>query len=719
MSITEKAILIVGHSSGKILGGAELSLLDNIRSLVALNRRVVVIIPEKVNQLYIEKIRTYTQEIYFINIPWNVGKNEPKQEIIKEIIEIADKTKAEMILSNTITLIEPLIAAKRISIPSVCIVREVPENGSSLANLLNKTLDQIIAEIHSLSDYIIANSLYTIYKFHSNGRSAVVRNTFNEDLLAVSREKHLKFCVGFVGNSHPEKGFDDFIKIARRFESDQNIHFLAYGLITSELSAEMAIELPRNIELRGYETDHVKIYANLDLLIQPSYLNETFSRVTLEAMASGIPVIAYNRGALSELFDNGANGFLIKPGDIDELHRLVNYLASNLEINVGMGQNARNYARMNYAPELQIQDLRRALIAVTDYHNNMHFSSDLKIVIPELNRSQFKDPFLVGNRARFATATGVKFISNSNFVVASLLGKQLHLFEFDPILRTSKLLVSIDSQNGSNLVSLDAIDFNGKDLLIGSDCEFSSISTYRVSNSTLEYAETIPVGNDTKNYVHGATFVTPDSKIVAACITDGEKGISFYNKATKRRIGHFQSGEWGVKDMAMLGAGSNRFIAVLAKSNVGQELGTKHAINLVLVQTNKRFFKFKKFKIVSEFLIPDESIECILIRGEYIFLASQSADSIIVIRHENDKLYKVDDLQGFSFPHGVDISPDGKWMGVANYGTSSISIRENIFSTDPVTFKAKVGKKNLNKKRLPDNRKNRSNKRALSGDEEI
>ena len=144
-------------------------------------------------------------------------------------------------------------------------------------------------------------------------------------------------------------------------------------------------------------------------------------------------------------------------------------------------------------------------------------------------------------------------------------------------------------------------------------------------------------------------------------------------------IGHFSTGDWGVKDMAMLALDSDRFIAVCTKSNVGQDLKTEHAINLLVVQTSKWLFRFKRFKVISEFLIPDESIETIQIRGEYIFLACQSADSITVMRHENGNLYKVDELQGFSFPHGVDISPDGKWMAVANYGTSSVRIRENTF----------------------------------------
>jgi glycosyltransferase involved in cell wall biosynthesis len=678
--MSEKAILIVGHSSNEIIAGAELSLLDNLKSLVAMGKRVVVILPHDRNQQYIERISKYTQEIYFILIPWNLGKNDPDTKVIERIVEVAKITNTKIILSNTITMHEPLIAARRLSIPGVCIVREVPADGSLLSKTLNKSLEQIISEIHSLSDYIIANSKYTLFKFHLNGRSSIVRNTFNEDLLRISREKHHNFCVGFVGNSNLEKGFGDFIKIARNFEYNHNVRFLAYGDIETGIPAEMLQDLPNNIELRGYESNQINLYENMDLLLQLSNLNETFSRVTLEAMASGLPVIAYNRGALSELFDNNTNGFLINPGDIDEVQRLINYFIQDSEIRTKMGQKARNFVKSNFSQDLQIQDLRSTLIAIVKNHeNNQGFSSDLKVQISEINRSHFKDPFLVGNRARFATATGVKFVSNNHFVVASLLGQKLHLFSFDPILRSSTLMDSTDSQNGSEIVSIDAIDFNGIDLLIGSDCEYGSISTYRVSDSSLEYVETIPVGKKGKTYVHGAIFVTPDAKIVAACITDGEKGVSFHKKTTKKRIGHFTTGEWGVKDLAMLGAGSNQFVAVCTKRNVGQDLGTEHEIKLVLVQTSKRFFRFKKFKIISEFRIPDESIETIHIRGEYIFLACQSSDSIMVMRCENNNFCLVDELQGFSFPHGVDISPDGKWMAVANYGTSSVSIRENKY----------------------------------------
>jgi glycosyltransferase involved in cell wall biosynthesis len=673
--MTEKSIMIVGHSSGTFLGGAELSLLDFVRSLVSLGRRVVVIIPSEENQNYIQEIKKYTKELYIIRINWWAKEYFPNPEIVKVLSEIALNTKAEMIMSNTITMREPLLAARNLSIPSVCIVREVPEDGTKLANTLNKSLAQIISEIHSHSDYIIANSKYTLNAFYLDGKTAIVRNTYDENLSTLVKEAHPTFNVGFLGSSSLEKGLDDLIKIARNFESDNRIRFYSYGEFIASLLPAMAADLPTNIDFMGYELRKELIYGKLDLVLQLSTLNETFSRVTLEAMAANVPVIAYNRGALAELVNHGVTGFLVQPRETNEVQELISHLLQHRESLVQMGREAREFAISHYSPDLQKGDLQTALAAITRNHAKKSSTlPDFEIKVSKLNRSHHKEPFLVGNRARLATATGVKFVTDNQLVVASLLGRQLHLYEFNLGLRTSKLLSTVDTQNGKELVSIDAFDFNGKDLLVGADCESSSISTYRVWHSTLEYVDTFQVGEKPKNYIHGAKFVSSDPEVMAACITDGEKGITFYDRATGERLGHYSTGDWGVKDMAMVNLNSNEFIAMCTKNNVGRDLHTKHTIALKFVQINKRF---GEFKVLSEYVFKDASMETIQIRGEYIYLACQSSDSVIVMRHDKTSIHLVDELHGFSFPHGVDISPDGKWMAVANYGSSSISIREN------------------------------------------
>jgi glycosyltransferase involved in cell wall biosynthesis len=55
-------------------------------------------------------------------------------------------------------------------------------------------------------------------------------------------------------------------------------------------------------------------YASADLFLFPS-LTETFGNVVSEALASGLPVVAYDRAAASELIQHHRNGWLVKPGD--------------------------------------------------------------------------------------------------------------------------------------------------------------------------------------------------------------------------------------------------------------------------------------------------------------------------------------------------------------------------------------------------------------------
>ncbi|MDP1651952.1 MAG: glycosyltransferase family 1 protein [Rhodocyclaceae bacterium] len=55
-------------------------------------------------------------------------------------------------------------------------------------------------------------------------------------------------------------------------------------------------------------------YASADLFLFPS-LTETFGNVVTEALASGLPVVAFDHAAAGELIDNGHNGLLATPGN--------------------------------------------------------------------------------------------------------------------------------------------------------------------------------------------------------------------------------------------------------------------------------------------------------------------------------------------------------------------------------------------------------------------
>lgn len=160
------------------------------------------------------------------------------------------------------------------------------------------------------------------------------------------KELNGKFVVGHVGQlDDAAKGQRQILEVAGELLWEYpNIHFvlLGEGRDASALSAE-AYLLP-NVTFAGWQGDLRPWYRAMDLFLFPSR-SEALGTALLEAMVSGLPVVATSVGGIAELVRSGQEGLLCAPGDTAAMARAVKLFSNSKEEAWAFGQRARCRAR--------------------------------------------------------------------------------------------------------------------------------------------------------------------------------------------------------------------------------------------------------------------------------------------------------------------------------------------------------------------------------------
>ncbi|MDP6575957.1 MAG: glycosyltransferase family 4 protein [Candidatus Peribacteraceae bacterium] len=154
--------------------------------------------------------------------------------------------------------------------------------------------------------------------------------------------------------------------------NNPEVHFLLVGKMAPAFAPHIDSALKRADELKLKERFHIRpetteikeIYALSDIAICNSYI-EAFPLVTLEAMASGLPVIATEIYGISEQLEQRKTGMLVLPGNKRELIDAIETLISDREFAVELGRNAQRYVLENFTKEKQYQKYEALINNVT------------------------------------------------------------------------------------------------------------------------------------------------------------------------------------------------------------------------------------------------------------------------------------------------------------------------------------------------------------------
>ena len=149
--------------------------------------------------------------------------------------------------------------------------------------------------------------------------------------------------VLYVGRLAPEKNLGLFVEGA-----------LAMRAIDASLRVVLVGDGPQGAELRARHPDFVfagartggdlaEHYASADAFLFPS-TTETFGNVTLEAMASGLAIVAYDYAAARQHLRHGASGLLAAPGARASFIGMAEQLARDSELRRRLRSEARRAA---------------------------------------------------------------------------------------------------------------------------------------------------------------------------------------------------------------------------------------------------------------------------------------------------------------------------------------------------------------------------------------
>jgi len=164
------------------------------------------------------------------------------------------------------------------------------------------------------------------------------------------------FIILFVGRLAASKGVDYLIRcvpsISSEFDANAKFVIIGEGEEKKELvRLTKKLGVDKNVFFKGYVPFDQLLhwYSNAIVTVLPSISRlEAFGIVQLESMACETPVIASKLPGVKEIVEDGITGFLVEPGNTEELADAIIRILSDREKAQRMGKEGRKVVERKY-----------------------------------------------------------------------------------------------------------------------------------------------------------------------------------------------------------------------------------------------------------------------------------------------------------------------------------------------------------------------------------
>jgi len=242
----------------------------------------------------------------------------------------------------------------KFGVPIVSTNHAMPENLmdnilllAPIARPINYMLRQYGMRFHSKADFITMPTQSAIKMFKATEKMTTPMEAVSNgiDLVRFQPGKPGKKIyeqfklpqdepiITYVGRIDVEKHLPVLIKAFAEIRKKQKAHLMIVGsgqdtLNLKEIAHELGVYDHITFTGRVSEEDKVLLHQIGTVFVMPSP-TELQSIATLEAMASGQPIVAVDAGALRELCQNERNGFLCAKDDVQQIAESLSYIISN------------------------------------------------------------------------------------------------------------------------------------------------------------------------------------------------------------------------------------------------------------------------------------------------------------------------------------------------------------------------------------------------------
>lgn len=176
--------------------------------------------------------------------------------------------------------------------------------------------------------------------------------------------------IGCIGTYEERKGQIVLLESMKDLVNGAlpNAHLVLVGEGPDESMLKEKVKefgLSNNVSFFEFTRNPVFIFERIDILVLSSLYKEGLPNVLLEAMSMATPVISSRMAGVPEVVKNGVTGFMVEPGNKDELTEAIKKLCSDNTVLKQMGKNGRRIMEEKFDKRVQFEEFLQYFYKIT------------------------------------------------------------------------------------------------------------------------------------------------------------------------------------------------------------------------------------------------------------------------------------------------------------------------------------------------------------------